>query len=148
MEVSEADAIRRVEMANGLRALADVIEKYGGDNWELPYGIEVSRNVAVSEYKRVGENYETVYDHDATLKALKKGMRGMGRGRKEKIFNDWLFAVKKDFGGGVTLKIEAARAAICKKVPTGNKTVHAARTEYIPQRVEEEFEWVCEDTSI
>src|SRR3990167_5428651 len=39
----------------------------------------------------------------------------------------------------------ALRAAVCRKVLTGNKITHAASTQYLPERIEEEYEWVCDD---
>jgi hypothetical protein len=134
-------------MANGLRALADAVETYGGENWPLPYGIEVRVDVAEGEYKTVDGVYQMVYDTEATKKSLRKALRGL-KGKKEKLFNDWLFAIRKDFGGGVRFTVEASRAAVCRKVPTGNIIKHAAHTEYIPERTEEEYEWVCEDGTL
>lgn len=145
MPITEEDAKRRVEMANGLRQLADVVEQYGGEAWPLPYQIEVSVSVTKSEYKMVDGEWTTVYDEEQTRKNLRKALRGMGKGRKEKKFNYGSFEIVRDYGGDVLLKVHSTRAAVCKKVPTGNKIVHEAHTYTQARRVEEEYEWECTD---
>lgn len=135
-------------MANGLRALADVIEQYGGENWPLPYAVEVSVDVGVSEYTNVDGKWQTVYDTEATKKALRKALKGMGVGKKEKTFGDWLFSIRKDFGGDVALEVHANRASVCVKVPTGNKIIRESTTYTTPRTVEEEYVWECNDGTL
>src|SRR6476646_8660364 len=89
---TEEIAQQAKEMAEGLRKLADIVEEYGGDNWPLPYGVQINVDVAVGSYRTVDGNYQMVYDTNATKKALRKAIRGMGAGKKEKLFNDWLFS--------------------------------------------------------
>lgn len=130
-------AQERHKFIQGLRELADLYE--ASEALPIPpYGVTVTINPTVwkTPYKEV--------DDEATRKALKKIIRSMGRGKKEKIYNDWSFICRKKFGP-IELRVETTRSAICRKVPTGNKVIHAARTEYIPERVEEEYEWVCDD---
>ncbi len=63
---------------------------------------------------------------------------------------DWqdenLRVVKKI--GSIKLTFQVDREAVCTKKPTGNKIIHAATTQYIPERIEEEFEWICEEVSL
>jgi hypothetical protein len=141
-----ADAQARIDYVVGLRALADAIESR--PNMPVPqYGYTVEINATVADYKSVDGKYQTVYDNEATLKALRAVTRAIP-GRKEKIFLDWAFEVRKDFSPQVKYKVTASRAAVCKKIPTGNKIVHAASTQYIPERVEEEFTWDCTDGTL
>lgn len=160
MALTEEDAIKRKEMAKGLREFADCIETYGGEFFPLPSHIIETVGVTVSEYTTEKDEegnairdddgnakWVTIYDHDATLARLRKAIRGL-RGRKEKVMNDFAYSITKNFGEYVTFKVEAQRAAICKKVPTGNKVIHEAYTHHTPRRVEEEYEWVCEDNSL
>ena len=44
----------------------------------------------------------------------------------------------------MSVTISASRNAVCKKVPTGNKIIHAAVS--YPETVEEEYEWKCDET--
>jgi hypothetical protein len=133
-----------LQLAQGLRELADVFEMHGGKMLPLPkYGVQVG--IDVTQHEDNDRPYGSPIDEEATRKVLKKAIRGMGSGRKEKIFNDWQFLAKREFAGGVTLKVSTTREGVCKKVLTGNKIIHAARTDYIPETVEEEFEWVCDD---
>lgn len=133
-----------LELAQGLRELADVFEMHGGKSLPLPpWGVSVEINV--TKHEDEDRPWDSPIDGEATRSALKKAIRGMGRGRKEKIFNDYQFLAKREFPGAVTLKVTASREGVCRKVPTGNKIIHAATTHYIPEREEEEFEWVCDD---
>lgn len=142
----EADLQSRNAFIKGLRDLADAFESR--PNMPIPpYGLEIHVDMTVSEYGYVDGKYETIYNNEQTLRDLKRATRAIP-GRKEKVFLDWAFQVKKDFGGQVVYKIRASRESVCKKVLTGNKTVHAASTHYTPERIVEDYEWVCEDAAL
>lgn len=52
------------------------------------------------------------------------------------------FALKRSFGG-VLFEVYTDRTTVCRKQITGQHVVPAT-----PERVEETFEWVCEDASL
>lgn len=148
----EATALKAKQTADGLRAMADVIEKYGGDAWPLDLlYLDKDLDVSVGQYGPDPDNnneYGYMYDHDATMKAVRKAVRGLGPGKKEKTYSDSTFMVKKTFAPGVSLRVKANRKAVCKAVPTGRTIVHAASTMHFPERIEHEVEWVCEDALV
>jgi hypothetical protein len=148
--LSERDLKDRSDIVRGLRDLANLIEAHGGEAFPLPYSIETTVSVGVSEYKNTaaeGEEskWESVYDTEATMKNLRKARRVIP-GTKKKEFSDYRMAIIKEFSGNVKFTVYASRQAVCKKVPTGEIVVHAAQ--FIPERTEEKFEWVCEDPSL
>lgn len=137
---------KRIAFIKGLRDLADAFESR--PNMPIPhYGIEIVVDMTVSKYGYVNGQYTTIYNNEQTLKDLKRATRAIP-GKKDKVFLDWAFQVKKDFGGQVVYKVRASRESVCKKVLTGNKTVHAASTHYTPERIVEDYEWVCEDAAL
>ena len=136
----------RNEFIGGLRALADQYEANG----KLPiptYGIVI--DIDGTEWRKSTKegaaDWEREIDPDKSKSAVKRIMRAMGRGRKDKKFNEYEFSCVKDFGGGVKLKVSTQREAVCKKVPTGNQIIHEAHTYTTARRVEDEYEWVCDD---
>ena len=135
--LAEKEQAKALEMAKGLRALADHIEAKGAD-LPLPDSINVRCDATVYD-----NHYQV--DEAASKAVVKKAVRSLGRGKKEKIFNEYQFECNKTYGPHVTLKVVALRAAVCRKVLTGNKITHAASTQYLPERIEEEYEWVCDD---
>jgi hypothetical protein len=136
----ESSDNKAAEFAQGLRDLADIIERNGGKAFPLPGKLYLQVDVTVGEHNA---QYEYVPDVEATRKAMKKGIRGMGRGKKEKVYNDAYMTVNKEFGPYVVLQIKAQRQGVCRKVPTGNKIIHESYT--IPRQVTEEFKWECDD---
>lgn len=149
----QAEIQHRANYVAGLRALADAIESR--PNMPVPeYGYTVDINVTASEYKWIPatetseSKSESKYDNDETIRRLKAGTRAIP-GKKDKKFLDYAFVVEKEFSPNVKYKLTASRKAVCKAVPTGNKIIHAAyQPPYVPERVEEEIEWVCEDAAI
>jgi len=49
----------------------------------------------------------------------------------------------REFGGDVSLHVNAARSTVCRRVVTGTKVIPAR-----PEHTVEEVEWVCEDQSL
>lgn len=113
----KADALkRRIAFIAGVRACADFFEMQ--PDLEAPWGLMV--NISVSDKATMGRY--------ARLTTWAKQYLG-----------DW-FSLVKDFGGGVTLELNIARAQVCRKVVTGTQIVPAQ-----PEREVELVEWVCED---
>lgn len=146
-EERESERALRKEFVAGLRAMADLFEKDGPTRLPIPqYGLTVSLSAEVKEPLKPGESEWSAkreVDREASLRQLRKLVSGLGRGRKEKNFFGESFSCVKDLGGGVRLRVEAGRTVVCKPVKTGRTVVHAAYT--LPERVEEEVEWVCDE---
>lgn len=147
-ESREAERQRRQDFVAGLRAMADLFEKDGPTRLPLPtYGVTVSLSAEVKKPAAPGQrDWDRETDPEASLARLRKIVRGMGRGKKEKQFYSDSFSCVKDLGGHVTLRVDAGRQIVCKPVKTGRTVVHAAYVESYPERVEEEVEWVCDET--
>jgi len=140
-----AEQQRREHLVEGLRELANLYESSA--LLPLPkLGLVVAINVTVE--KPAGTTFEpwaAVPDEAATKRAVKRAIRGMGRGRKEKVYSDYSFIVNRQVSPMVLLQIQTTRQAVCRKVPTGRTIVHPAQNYSTPERVEEEFEWECDD---
>lgn len=145
MTTVEKDQQRREELVDGLRQLADLYERSA--NLPLPkYGVSVQLDVTVKQSAGTpGEPWKEETDEAATRRAVKKAVRGMGRGKKEKVYSDYSFVVNRKLTSMVLLQVSTTRAAVCRKVPTGRTIVHPPQSWSSPERVEEEFEWVCDD---
>jgi hypothetical protein len=135
---------RRDQLVSGLRELADLYEK--NSTLPLPYGVSVQLDVTVRKSAGTPDKpWETVVDEEATKRAVKRAIRGMGRGRKDKVYSDYSFIVNKQLTPMVLLQMQTTRGAVCHKVPTGRTIVHPAQHYTTDERVEEEYEWVCDD---
>jgi hypothetical protein len=140
------DVEARADFVQGLRDLADLYEEKKA--LPLPaYPIQVTLNGTVKENKEGVYEWNQEVDAEATKKNMKRIIRAMGRGKKEKQYTDWSFSCVKKFGDLIVLKAETKRDAVCRKVFTGNKIKHAASTQTYttPERIEDEYEWVCDD---
>jgi hypothetical protein len=152
-ELDLAEQERRETFAVGLDELAAAVRanpKFPIPAY-LPLTLTVDANVwgwrepgqeEVSAYHVSGAEY--VVDPKASLTKLRSLIKSLGGRRKDKSYTDSGFACVRKFGPHVVVKVSASREAVCRRVPTGNKIVHAAVT--YPERVEEEFEWVCDET--
>lgn len=61
----------------------------------------------------------------------------------EKVYLDCWFTLARKFSGDVTLEVNVPRKQVCRKVRTGERVVPAQ-----PERIVEEFEWVCDEASL
>jgi hypothetical protein len=139
----------RQQLSDGLHALAEAVL-----NPKFPNLGEVRVRVNADVWGHVNAEGEEVMKYEsafpykimpaASLSRLRAQVRGMG-GRKEKRYTDSGFTCTRDFSERVSVTVSASRETVCHKVPTGNKIIHASRTEYIPERIEEEYEWVCDE---
>lgn len=148
-ESREVERQSRQEFVAGLRAMADLFENDGPTRLPIPqYGVTVSldASVKIPSAKPGAMPWDTEVDQPASLRQLKRIVRGMGRGRKQKVFEKERFSCIKDLGGKVTLRVEAGRTVICKPVQTGRTIFRPAQFYSTPGRVEEEVEWVCDET--
>lgn len=137
------------QFVSGLRELADLYEKNGPKGLPIPdWGVTVSLEMDQTKPKENGQwSWETEPDDEATKRYLKKCLRLLGRGKKEKKYTEYSFTVRKELSPLVRIELTTNRESVCRKVPTGKKIVHPATTHTYTteQRVEEEFEWVCDD---
>ena len=60
-----------------------------------------------------------------------------------KSYNDDYMWVRKDFGGGITLEINIARAQVCRRVVIGTKVIPAK-----PEHHVDVVEWICDEASL
>ena len=136
---------RREHLVEGLRELANLYER--STLLPLPkLGVTVALNVTVKKPAGTPEEpWREVEDEEATKRAVKRAIRGMGRGRKEKVYSDYSFVVNRQVSPMVLLQVQTTREAVCRKVPTGRTIVHPAQTYSTPERVEEEYKWECDD---
>lgn len=146
----EKEYERRDELVAGLRALADLFEKNGVDKLPLPDNkVVVPLNAQVWEPdQQPGEQWRQKVNAEKSKALLKRIVRGMGAGRKEKEYSQDSFVCRKQLSNEVQLLVRVDRQVACRPVPTGRTIVHPARVESwtVPERVEEEVEWVCDDT--
>ena len=133
---------KRTDFISGLRQLADAFESR--PNMEIPeYGLLIDISSSVYTY-----NPEFAIDEEKSRKKLAALTRAIP-GKKEKVFKDYgAFWVERKFDGLVRYRVTASRETVCKKVLTGNKIIHPGKTEYIPERIEEEFTWECDEAII
>lgn len=128
-------------LVSDLRALADFYERPESIILPYPYGLMSGYDgVSVCSYK----TGKYAIDVEASAAKIKKIARSVGS--CEKNWTSTNLEVIKKFGNDIVLRWVVSREAVCKKVPTGNKIIHPAQV--IPERTEEEFEWVCEDVSL
>jgi hypothetical protein len=87
---------------------------------------------------------EYTYDPEESKAKLKRIVHALGSCKKD--WQNGNLAVSKAIGNSIRLRFTISREAVCKKVPTGETKV--IPSQYIPERIEEGFEWVCEDVSL
>lgn len=143
----EREQARRAALAAGLRDLAEAIDS--SPRFPIPdWDVNLSVSADVWEYDtpdgRYAQDAEYHQNPEKSLAKLRRLVSGLGRGKKDKHYSGSSFTCTKQFGPHVSVRVEASRAAVCKKVPTGRVIVHPASV--IPERTEEEFEWVCDET--
>jgi len=130
-------------LVSDLRLLADFYERPESIMLPYPYGLLHTWD-AVGVYD--WDNPERKYSVNMTKSkaAIKKIASSIGS--CEKNWTSASLEVIKKFGNDIVLRWSVSREAICRKVPTGNKIVIKAQV--IPERVEEEFDWVCDDVAL
>lgn len=144
--MTEEEKAKREDMAAGLIALAEEIKR---PNFPMPASINYTIDANIWGFTPTfAEGEETGTDvygilAEESLTNLRRLVRGLGGRKKEKHYGTGGFTCTRHFGEHVRVCISAARETVCRRVPTGNKIIHAAQ--YIPETVEEEVEWVCEE---
>lgn len=127
----------RDNLVSSLRELADFIENRGV---ELPIEISVTASAYMPYYSRDKKRkYELMPDKEkkALIKQVVRVLKPV-----DKNYSGSYLTISRKFGI-IPFSISVSRDVVCKKVPTGNKIIHAAR--YVEGYVEEEVEWVCTD---
>jgi len=127
---------QRDELVESLRELADFLDEKG---LEIPFDISVSVSAYMPYYSRVTPYGELTAKEKKAI--LKRAVRALKPVVKE--YDNTTLRVKRKFGNKINFSLSVSREVACKAVKTGNKIIHAAS--YIPERVEEEVEWVCTD---
>ena len=126
----------RDALVASLREFADFLDTPAG--LELPAVPSVTLSLYLPYYRHKSPYGEI--DTKEKKAMVKKLVRLLKPVRKE--YSSDSLKILKEFGT-LRLRTEVRRDIVCKAVPTGNKIVHAAH--YIPERIEEEVEWVCTD---
>jgi hypothetical protein len=106
---------------------------------EIPFEISVTATGYLPYYARTKVFEELTAKEKKAM--VKRAVRALKPVVKE--YNSGSLYVKRKFGKKINFSFSVSRDVVCKAVKTGNKIVHAAS--YIPERVEEEVEWVCTD---
>ena len=75
----------------------------------------------------------------STLEEAAETARALGRCRKEFIGD--VFALERDFGGGVALRFLASRGTVCTRRVTGTRMIPAQPAQ--PERPVDIVEWDC-----
>jgi len=127
----------RDNLVAGLRELADFVEDRG---IELPIDISVSATAYMPYYSRKNRKSYNAISEKEKKAIVKQLIRVMKPVKKE--YHGNYFTITRLFGK-IKFSLSVDRGVVCKKVPTGNKIIHAAR--YVEEIVEEEVEWVCTD---
>lgn len=133
----------QAKLVEDLRALADFYER--PEAIALPT-LNVYETFYVRDYRWNNELREYVDNHERAKRKLKRIVAVLGACQKDWGSNN--LRVIKKIGNKVTLIFQVDRETVCEKKFTGNKIIHAATTHYVPERVEEEFEWECNDVSL
>lgn len=126
-----------------LRSIADFYESIDENKLEVFPAVYLSKywfseNVSISEYK----DGEYQPDKEKSLKRIAAIARAIP-GKKEKNYDGDEFAINVELAGGLELSWYVDRTVTCKKVPTGKvRTIPAYSS---PERVEPEYEWVCDE---
>lgn len=135
-----------------LRSLADWLET-NPRAVELP-AMSFSPYVGVHEYEKDedGNRDYTKVDEFATRSRMRDIARILAHGGMvEKRHSGDSFQLSKQFGekkyatGTITMRFSTQRSAVCRKVVKSTKII-PAETRVIPERIEEEVEWVCTDS--
>ena len=137
---------KRGEFVAGLRALADLYEQQ--EKLPLPpYGLTLDLDAKVwrKSTKPGANEWEQELDPEASKRSLKRIVRSMGRGRKDKKYTDYNFQCIKKLSDNVSLRVVVDREVACRPVKTGRMIVHPAHTYTIEERIVEEIEYVCDD---
>jgi hypothetical protein len=120
------------ELVEGLRALADEMEKNG-----------VKLPISSPDVTFVNWVYD---DHRGEKKrTAKEKLAAAARllGKTEKVYSGDYFDLNKKYGP-VILQFTATRANICRRVVVSTKVIPAKVIEQ-PERIQEEVEWVCDE---
>lgn len=135
------------ETIENLRALADWLES-NPKAVKLP-AIALTANEYIYAYAKKADG-STDYSQTDEYETRSK-MREIARalGSCEKDYSGGLFELTKQFGDNygsrIRLIFRTKRDAVCRKVVKSTKTI-PAETRVIPERIEEEVEWVCTDS--
>src|SRR6266403_4789889 len=130
------------ELVNDLRELADFYDRPEAIVLPKPNLYETCY-IRDYNWDNVTREYKDNWDN-AKIK-FKKIVAVLGSCTK--VWGDSDLAVTKKIGK-ITLIFRVGREAVCEKKLTGNKIIHAATTHYVPERIEEEFEWECNDVAL
>jgi hypothetical protein len=130
-------------LVSDLRELADFYER--PEAIALPF-LQLYETFYVQDYGYDQETRSYRYNHENSKKKLKRVVAVLGSCTKD--WQDHNLRVIKKIGHSIQLIFQVDREAVCSKKLTGNKIIHAAATHYTPERVEEEFEWVCDEVSL
>jgi hypothetical protein len=125
---------QRDALVHDLREFIDFLEEKGH---ELPITIDVTLSGRVRHYdpKTYSER-----DPRERKRELKQTVRLLKPVKKE--YSGSSLNVTRKFGK-LSFTVYVSREIACKMVKTGNKIIHAGT--WIPERTEEEVEWVCTD---
>ncbi len=118
--MTTTDSTRDAYIA-GLRALADFLE--------AEPGVPVSANDTLN-----------VFTDKAGVTAA---ARAKGGWRKE--YGSAHFWLTRSFGP-IAFEVNASRNSVCRKVSTGTRVIPAQPAQ--PERTEEVFDWICDETSL
>lgn len=124
----------RDELVSSLRELADFVEEKGLD---LPVPLSVHVTAQLPYYERKTFEKLAPAVSKRMVKQIVRTLKPV-----EKKYSGGSLELRRKFGT-IPFHMYVNREVVCKQVKTGNKIVHAAH--YIPERVEDEVEWVCTD---
>ena len=119
------------EYANGLRLVADFLEA----NPDVPLPEDTLTSYSLHDKKRLS----------IVARALSHG------GRCEKVYEDTIVNLKRDFGG-IILRYIGVRSNVCTQVKVGTKVVPeqyvpprpAVEAHVVPEHEEAIYEWRCD----
>lgn len=129
------------QVVSDLRALADFYER--PESIVLP-APNLYETFYVSHYEWIGGKYQV--NTEKSKRKLKRIVKALGQCEKDWGSDD--LQVIKRIGSKIKLAFRVDREAICEKVLTGNKIIHPATVSSIPERIEDQFEWKCDDVSL
>lgn len=133
--------VEQKELVASLRELADFFEQPNSITLPVPtFWIQTH----VYEYARREDgsrDYSKVDEFETRMK-----MRNIAKVLSpcEKDYSTREFALRRKFGN-LRVEFNTIRAAVCEKKVISTKTI-PAETRVIPERIEEEIEWVCTDS--
>lgn len=116
--------------------LSDIEDRYNEAEVEMPY-----YSVNVRPYKTRVEIKLSV----SSMEDVRIGRKIIGRGKWEKVWDEYTFTCKRFFKDNVYVIFETNRQSVCEAIVTGKETVEVPDYDNVPKKTVERdiVQWKC-----